>query len=103
MSSARELIAELSMGFQERQTIERNRAEKNNDYHRRSGCGWACGRRVFTVTFFFKMVSNGVDADTICVQHFDVEVMEIETSVYVSVSVWVYLYVQICICMCTKS
>ena len=30
------------------------------------GCGWACGRRVFTVSvscffFFFTIVSNGVD------------------------------------------
>ena len=65
LSSARELIAELSMGSPVRQIVERNRGEKNNDYHGRSECGWACGRRVFTVSvscfFFFTMVSNGVD------------------------------------------
>ena len=59
-----ELITELSMGFLERQ-IERNRGETNNEYHGRLGCGWACGRRVFTVSvscfFFFTVFSNGVD------------------------------------------
>ena len=52
-------------GFRERQRIERNRGERGNDYHGRSGCGWAFGRRVFSVSvscfFFFAMVSNGVD------------------------------------------
>ena len=65
LSSSRELITELSLGFRDRQRIERNRGDKDNDYHGRSGCGWACGRRVFPVSvscfFFFTMVSNGVD------------------------------------------
>ena len=47
-----------------RQRIARNRGEKDDDYHGRSGCGWACGRRVLSVSvfFFFTMVSNGVDS-----------------------------------------
>ena len=50
----------------------------NNDYHGRSGCGWACGRRVFSGTFFFfTMVSNGVDAIRFLCSTLNVEVMEI--------------------------
>ena len=48
MSSSQELITELSMGFRERQRMERNRREKDNDYHGSSGCEWALGRRQTT-------------------------------------------------------
>ena len=50
------------MGSRERHRTERDTGEKDDDYHGRSGCGWACGRRVFPVfVFFFTMVSSGVD------------------------------------------